>query len=458
MNKYFICSLLLIIMMGAWTPTQAQDSLRVQGQLLSASSEQPLAFVTLLIKQDSTTLTGGISAEDGSFALQVSKQEALYLVIRHLGYEEQKIELATGPDNLIDVGTIKLVNTEFTVETVEIEGQKSMFSLGADGTIIFNVANTTLSGLGSAVELMERTPGVVLDINGELVLNGQRGVLVKIDGRDLRMSGTELQNYLRSLNSQDVESIEIIQNPSASYDAEGSAGIIHIKTKKSREKGFGGRANLSANYGQNLRYRGGINTNWRISPKVNFSARANLSQGKSAGDLDEQRYIRSTQERLIRENERLYSYANQTLNFGLDINASPQHFVGLVVDVYNENDNDLTESQTNIFQQEALNSRVDFTSDGNLTWTNLNATLTHNWSIDTFGSELISVADFGNYDTDSRFDLSSDFYMPDGSLMDDPLLRRTTNPNLLGLWSVKSDFSTERPGFYLEAGYKISHV
>ncbi|MEL6651039.1 MAG: carboxypeptidase-like regulatory domain-containing protein, partial [Bacteroidota bacterium] len=220
MNKYFICSLLLIIMMGAWTPTQAQDSLRVQGQLLSASSEQPLAFVTLLIKQDSTTLTGGISAEDGSFALQVSKQEALYLVIRHLGYEEQKIELATGPDNLIDVGTIKLVNTEFTVETVEIEGQKSMFSLGADGTIIFNVANTTLSGLGSAVELMERTPGVVLDINGELVLNGQRGVLVKIDGRDLRMSGTELQNYLRSLNSQDVESIEIIQNPSASYDAE----------------------------------------------------------------------------------------------------------------------------------------------------------------------------------------------------------------------------------------------
>lgn len=449
----------IVMFIGSLVNLFGQDSVQIGGLVIDSLSTNPLGFATLLVEKDTKQITGTIGAEDGSFLVSLPNQEGQSLIIKHIGYQDKRILLpikASGGS--LQLGNIHLIPQDYTVDVVEIEAQKSLFSLGQNGAILFNIAGSTLSGIGSAADLVERTPGVTLDIGGNIVLNGQQGVLVKIDGRDIRMSGAELQSYLKSLNSQDIDQIEIIQNPSASYDASGAAGIINIKTKKSREKGFGGRANLSGNYGQNLRYRGGINTNWRLSDKVNLNTRANISRGKTIGDLDEQRLIKSTQENLIRSNDRLYSYSNQTLNVGLDINASDQHFIGIVFDLYNENNQDQTQSQTNLYQQNVLQSRVDFDSDGKLTWTNYNTTLTHNWTMDTSGTEIVTVVDYGNYTTDGRFDMQSDFYNAAGIPSTDPISRRTTNPNLIDLWSIKSDFSTERPGFYLEAGYKISYV
>ena len=99
---------------------------------------------------------------------------------------------------------------------------------------VFNVENSINSTGSTAYELLQKAPGVVVDNNDNIMLKGRGGVLVQIDGKDTRFSQEELADYLKSIQSVDVESIELISNPSSKYEAQGTAGIINIKLKKNK--------------------------------------------------------------------------------------------------------------------------------------------------------------------------------------------------------------------------------
>ncbi|AQX05162.1 TonB-dependent receptor [Elizabethkingia meningoseptica] len=155
------------------------------------------------------------------------------------------------------------LQTEKTAEIsgVVVKGSKAVFQQKAD-KMIFNVENSVLSDGTTVLELLGKTPGVVVSQEGELSLRGKKGVSVMINGKLSSLSSKELANLLRSTNSTLVKNIEIIANPSSKYDAAGNAGIINIVLKKSSLEGLSGNYYLNGGRGRKNRFNTGISLNY----------------------------------------------------------------------------------------------------------------------------------------------------------------------------------------------------
>src|SRR5574339_859520 len=148
--------------------------------------------------------------------------------------------------------------------SVRVTTKKPLIEQKIERTIVNVEAAVTNVGT-SALEVLEKSPGVSVDKDGNISLKGKQGVQVYIDGRPSYLSGTDLANYLRNLNSSQLDQIEIMTNPPAKYDAAGNAGIINIKTKKTKQFGYSG--NIASTWSQG-RYP-------KVSESLNFNYRKN---------------------------------------------------------------------------------------------------------------------------------------------------------------------------------------
>ncbi len=161
--------------------------------------------------------------------------------------------------------TVQLKRTDVTMQAVNVSSKKP-FVQQVQGKTILNV-DAAVTNVGATVlEVLEKSPGVTVDRNGGIAMQGKAGVLVLIDDKQTYLSGAELNNLLSSMNAAQVEQIELLPNPPAKYDASGNAGIINIKTKKSKVKGFNGSASVTATQG--------------VYPKNNNSLLLNYRNGK----------------------------------------------------------------------------------------------------------------------------------------------------------------------------------
>ncbi|OGX89987.1 hypothetical protein BEN49_24215 [Hymenobacter coccineus] len=145
---------------------------------------------------------------------------------------------------------------------VVVLGQKPLFEHLADRTVV-NVENSPLAAGNTALDVLARAPGVTVDGSDNLALRGRQGLLVLIDGKRQPMTGTELADYLRTLPAEQLKSIELITNPPASYDAQGTAGVIAINLKKDQRQGANGTVNLGYGRGVYGRLTTGATLNYR---------------------------------------------------------------------------------------------------------------------------------------------------------------------------------------------------
>ncbi|MER7715324.1 hypothetical protein ABTX83_33080, partial [Streptomyces werraensis] len=121
-----------------------------------------------------------------------------------------------------------------------------------------------------ALDVLSKSPGVNVDQNGIISLKGKNGVTIFVDDKPTYLSGSDLENYLRSLPSSSLDQIELMTNPPAKYDAAGNGGVINIKTKKTKIAGFNGGINLSLNQGELSRSNNSFNFNYRKDRKSRF--------------------------------------------------------------------------------------------------------------------------------------------------------------------------------------------
>src|SRR6476659_9224936 len=176
------------------------------------------------------------------------------------------------------------------MNTVIVTAKKPLVEQRIDRTIINVDASPTNVG-SSALEVLEKSPGISVDKDGNISLKGKQGVLVLVDGRPTQLGGSDLANLLRSMNANQLDQVEIMTNPPAKYDAAGNAGVINIKTKKNKQFGYNGAISLSYGQGKYPKYNEGFNFNYR---KGKFNLFTNLSHNyrKSYGHLDIQRNFR----------------------------------------------------------------------------------------------------------------------------------------------------------------------
>ncbi|MCB0845408.1 MAG: TonB-dependent receptor, partial [Bacteroidetes bacterium] len=208
----------------------------------------PFIQIVLLHQADSGLVKGTISDEKGTFLIDQVKAGNYFLHIKSINYQLWY----SFPFTLTSEQVFpRIILNEKAVEldAVEIQAEKHLFEQTREG-IVINVQSSMLSKGSTALQIMERTPGIVIDQqNQKFTLNGQSGAIIMINGKRMRMSSSELVSFLNGISGDNIEKVELLTSPSARHDAEGTAGIINIITKKNEELGTNGSFSLTAGYG-----------------------------------------------------------------------------------------------------------------------------------------------------------------------------------------------------------------
>lgn len=243
---------------------------KISGTVKDNASKKAMEYTTVsLFKQaDSTLVTGIITDKMGEFVLENVPPGNYYLTVSFIGYKTfLKPSVTVGPGNFEqNLGILWLVPSEQGLGTVKIEGEKNMVTLDIDKKVYDVSKNITNTG-GSASDVLGNVPSVSVDVDGNISLRGSESVVVLIDGKPSGLSGSSRKAILDNIPASSIESVEIISNPSAKYDADGMSGIINIKLKKDRTKGLNGSLALSA--GTRDKYNAAFSLNYR-DKKFNF--------------------------------------------------------------------------------------------------------------------------------------------------------------------------------------------
>jgi outer membrane receptor protein involved in Fe transport len=261
----FLLAMLLLLVSPLNLMWAQSPGVEVIGRVLEAESQQPLPYATVVAKADSqTVLTGTTTGEDGLFSLKVKAQE-FYVEVRFMGYETQEIRDFTVERGRVNLGDISLVQIGSSIDEVEIRAEKSTTEFRLDKRV-FNVGQDLSSTGMGALEVLNNVPSVTVNIEGQVSLRGNPGVQILINGKPSVLADEE-SNALGTITADMIEKIEVITNPSAKYEAEGTAGIINIVLKKEDKKGLNG--SISLNTGLPHNHSVGISLN-RRTERFNF--------------------------------------------------------------------------------------------------------------------------------------------------------------------------------------------
>lgn len=262
----------------------AKSGTLIEGQIKDPKGISiPYATVMLLQAKDSSLVKGDITDMQGHFSFDDIVPGNYFLNTSVVGFKKYYSSLLTisASSNSINE-TIQLQESEKNLKEVKVLGKKPMIEIKADKTV-FNVESSINATGSNALELLKKSPGVRVDKDDNIEMRGKNNVKIYIDGKPSYLGNKDLADYLKSMQSSDIESIELITNPSAKYEAEGNAGIINIRLKKNKKFGTNGTANAGIGHGIYTKYNAGINLNHR-NKKVNVFGAYSYNGGKNFND------------------------------------------------------------------------------------------------------------------------------------------------------------------------------
>lgn len=275
----------LALFLFAFTVSFAQTKLvSVSGTIKDKTAKTVLPFVNVVLKteKDTVFVTGTVSNEEGRFTLSNVKPDNYLLEISYVGYTTKRQSLFVGTlSEFLEVPTVELEESTQTLGEVTVTAKQDEISGKMDKKTFSVEDNISQSG-GSVLQTMQNLPGVTVQ-DGKVQLRGSDKVTVLIDGKQTALTGMGSQTGLDNIPASAIEKIEIINNPSAKYDANGNAGIINIIYKKNKQDGFNGKAGIATGLGslwvrkQNLPT---IRPQYQFTPKVNPTLSFNYRKNK----------------------------------------------------------------------------------------------------------------------------------------------------------------------------------
>lgn len=276
----------LIILLSTFASAFAQvDNAVVSGLVRHEQSKEILPYVNVIVTDsDGSFLTGTITNERGIFSIDGLKTGDYSVTVSFMGFSEEVIPLHVGSLNrFLDLGTISLSETTTELDEVTVTATRIEVSSSMDKKT-FSVEDNLSQQGGSVLQVMQNLPGVTIDRDGKVFLRGSDKVTILIDGKQTAITGMGSQSGLDNIPASAIASVEIINNPSAKYDASGMAGIVNIIFKKDQEFGWNGKAGLMLGVGAlaekepNL---SNIRKQYSFTPKINPSFSSNYKQNKT---------------------------------------------------------------------------------------------------------------------------------------------------------------------------------
>lgn len=439
---------------------------KVKGAVIDGDTKTiKSATIVLLKAKDSTIIRMGVADETGKFSFD-DVPDGKYLVsVSAVGHQNGFSETfeVNGSHSIVNLKTIELVKQEKSLATVVIVTKKPLIEQKIDRTIVNVDASVTNVG-NSALEVLEKAPGISVDKDGNISLKGKSGVQIYIDGRPSYLGGADLANLLRSMSSSQLEQIEIMTNPPAKYDAAGNSGVINIKTKKNKQFGYNG--SLTSGYTQGIyaRFNESLNFNFRTS-KVNLFSNLNFSHNDRRQILEVNRNFRDANTKdllseFVQTSTMKTSNTFYSAKIGLDYFATKKTTLGIVVNGYSNPS--LWRSTTPSFIYDPTGTLISQTkafSENNQKWKNFSSNLNFRTVFDSTGQEISGDLDYIQYRTTATQPLISWYYDNTGNLLKPQDTLMGNLPQDITIYSGKIDYVLPlKRGAKLEAGIKSSYV
>lgn len=455
-----ICSIFFMCLFF-WGYAQAQNLHKIQGKIrVNDLKNHQQALVSLYLDDAQTLIKIEVPNADGTFEFVQIPSRNYKLSIDFPGYQTYWSEVFQL--NQTDLTLPEIVLSSLATQQlseVVITKKKALIENKIDRTVV-NVDAMMITAGGDAMDVLEKSPGIIVDQNGTITFKGKSGVQVFIDDKPTYLSGSELEAYLKSLPASTLDKIELMTNPPAKYDAAGSAGVINIVSKRSKNRGFNGSVTSRYSQGKRPMTRQGINLNY-ASEKVRIFGNIGYAYMNPVNDLFIFRRFKNpdgTAKSLFYQD----SYLNnktQTANarVGIDYFLSKKTTLGIGVSGLLKSNRQKNQVNSKLTNPSGI---VDSTIVANNTekerFGNLGLNLNFRHDIDSLGQKITADFDYLNYDTSNNQTFKNFIYQPNGLLSSQDELRGDL-PTQIGIYSFKTDYAKPlKNNGSFEAGYKVS--
>lgn len=322
----------------------------LKGYVYDSKTQKPVEYATIAVykRDDNSVVTGAISDANGGFNIKGLEPGEFYVTISFLGYDAKRydeVTVDTGRD-VVNLGKVMLDGSSRTIDEVEVVADRQSVEFKIDKKVV-SVGEQMTSASLSAVEVLENVPSIRVDIEGNVSLRGSTGFTVLIDGKPTVLDPSDA---LRQTPASTIENIEIITNPSAKYQPDGTGGIINIITKKNRMQGVQGLVNVKG--GSFNQYGGDLLLNWR-QKNTNFYVGGDYNDRPFPGEsFSERRTVNNgvaTTKTSYGKNERSYNGGSFRGGFDWDMTENDFFSIGVVTGKYNmdsQSDQHYTTRQT----------------------------------------------------------------------------------------------------------------
>ncbi len=260
---------LIFVNFAQLQPTPSEKEFKVSGTVAEENTQLPLGFATVQLIKEGQVVNGAETDENGNFTIFIDKTGDYKLKISYIGFQEITKDITVNLDNpVVNLGSITMKTGNFETEEIVVQSERSAIEFNADKKV-FNVEKSMATQGGTAVDVIKNLPSVEVDIDGNISFRGNQNVKILIDGKPYGMNSENRNRILEQIPAEQVEKVELISNPSAKYEAEGTTGIINLVLKKNELGGYNGGFTLNA--GTRDKYSGAFNLNFKNN-KLAFSS------------------------------------------------------------------------------------------------------------------------------------------------------------------------------------------
>ena len=420
-----------------------------------------LATLTLHRAADSAVVKTEFSDAQGAFRLEAAAGRTYRVSAAQVGFGRYWSAAFELPPAGLVLPTIRLLTSAATaLKEVTVTARRPLYERRADRTVV-NVADSPLSAGASALDVLARSPGVSLDAGDNLGLRGRQGLLVVIDGKRVPLTGAELADYLKALPAEQLQSIELITNPPAQYDAQGGAGVIAINLKKDQRLGTNGSLNASYGRGEFGKFTGGGALNHRRR-NLNLYGTYAYAERRNFLRLDfDRQYLAAVPLPAARSelfNDQTSLLRSHSGKLGLDYSLSKRTLLGVALTGLASQTTSRTANRTEFFDaKDEATDRYRSTTDQDVRRPSgaANVNFRHALADSANAPALSADADVARYRTTRLLALTTAFEQParaDARLDGD-------QRSVLDIAAVKADFSQPLPRrTRLDAGVKATRV
>ncbi len=455
-KKLAVATCLCTVLSSVILHSNAQSSGAVHGTVIT-EEHYPLAAVTvsLLSPADSMAVAATATDSSGKYSLPVSASGDYLLRFSIVSYETKYFGPFYFPGN-IDVNEPVQILKPFAsgLAIVSVTAKKSIVE-NLQGKTVYNIEPGINSTGSTALEILQKTCGLQIDNSNNIYLKGRNGVKIYVNGREMPLDNTSLLACLRTINSNDIISVEVITNPDASYDAGGSTAIINIRLKKNEKYGTNGDVSMGYIQGNTPKGNALLNLNYR-GKKINAfgSLGGNLGKYQTGFNL-----YRIQLDTLYNQRTLYYNYDNGfNIKAGLDYTVNHKNLVGVMADYGYANTMYSSSANTPVYSD----SGADFVHNVNSINHSPGNTINDNFNInyrykDTTGTEINFDANYGFFKHSSNGYLPDFYYDKNGSF-----LYNITNWNYgftgIDIYTAKLDLAHSLWSGKINCGAKISSV